>query len=117
MSGNSYPKDVIEQARKVAQAIQQIDAGFKIGDISLAALENAIGLANANQQKMLSLQAQLTDVNNEGTTVNVALWDILKRIRAGIKAAYGDDSSQYEMAGGTRMSEKKKGGRKKAVSA
>ena len=115
MPGTSYPKDVLEQAQGTAQALQQIDAGFKVGEISLAALENAIGLASVNRQKIRSLQAQLTDLTNEDTTLNAALWDTLKRIRAGIKAAYGDDSSQYEMAGGTRMSEKKKGGRKKAA--
>jgi hypothetical protein len=31
----------------------------------------------------------------------------MKRVRAGVKANYGDDSQQYEMVGGTRMSERK----------
>jgi hypothetical protein len=35
-----------------------------------------------------------------------ALWDKVKRVRKGVKANYGDDSSQYEMVGGTRTSER-----------
>ena len=116
MPGTTFPKDVIEQAQKVEQATQQINPGFKVGeDVSLAALRNAIALASANRNKITSLQAQLTDALNERVTVNTALWDMVKRIRGGVKSAYGDNSSQYEMAGGTRMSEKKKGGRKKAT--
>jgi len=116
MPGTTFPKDVIQQAQKVEQALQQINPGFKVGDdVSLAALQNAIGLADANRSKISTLQAQLTDELNKRVTVNTALWDMLKRIRGGVKSAYGDNSSQYEMVGGTRLSEKKKGGRKKAT--
>ena len=31
-----------------------------------------------------------------------SLWDHARRARMGIKVYYGDDSSQYEMVGGTR---------------
>ena len=109
---NTYPNDVIQQAQEAAQAIQQIDPAFKVGDISLTALQSALGLATANQEKISSLEAQLTDQRNERGALNTALWDTLKRLRAGIKAAYGDDSSQYEMIGGTRISEKKKAPKK-----
>ena len=36
------------------------------------------------------------------------IWDVVKRVCAGVKAIYGDDSSQYEMVGGTPMSERKR---------
>ena len=114
MSGTTFPKDVRQQAQEVEQAIQNINPSFQVGEISLAALQKAIGLVDANHSKINSLQAQLTDALNERITVNAALWDVLKRIRGGVKAVYCDDSSQYEMAGGTRISEKK-GGRKKAT--
>ena len=39
----------------------------------------------------------------------------IKRVRAGVKGIYGDDSSQYEMIGGTRMSERKPPARKPAA--
>ena len=37
------------------------------------------------------------------------MWDKVKRVRAGVKANYGDDSQQFEMIGGTRTSERKPG--------
>jgi len=49
----------------------------------------------------------LTDKRNQRDATNTALWDKVKRARNGIKANYGDDSSQYEMVGGTRASERK----------
>jgi len=35
------------------------------------------------------------------------MWDKVKRVRASVKGLYGDDSSEYEMVGGTRKSERK----------
>jgi hypothetical protein len=37
---------------------------------------------------------------------------MLVRVRGGRKAVYGRDSSQYEMVGGTRLSERKPAARK-----
>ena len=37
-----------------------------------------------------------------------ALADKLKRIRSGVKAEYGDDSTEYESVGGKRSSDRKK---------
>ena len=106
------PRDVLEQAQDALQALQQINPNFQVGDISLSALENAIGLVTSKQAQISAVEAQLTDMRNERGTLNAALWDTLKRLRSGIKAAYGDDSSQYEMIGGTRLSEKKRPVRK-----
>ena len=39
------------------------------------------------------------------------------RARMGIKVIYGDDSSQYEMVGGTRLSDRKTVARKAATTA
>ena len=39
--------------------------------------------------------------------VFVSIEDMAKRVRRGVQAIYGDDSSQYEMVGGTRLSERK----------
>ena len=45
------------------------------------------------------------------------MWDQVKRVRNGIKAVYGDNSSQYEMIGGIRKSERKRPVRKAAAPA
>jgi hypothetical protein len=56
---------------------------------------------------MNTLEVQMTNLRNQREELYRALWDKVKRVRNGIKAHYGDDSSQYEMIGGTRVSDRK----------
>jgi hypothetical protein len=35
------------------------------------------------------------------------LWDKVKRLRNGVKGTFGDDSTPYELVGGTRLSDRK----------
>ena len=63
---------------------------------------------------MTNREDQLTNLRNQRDTINQSLWDKVKRARAGVKANYGDDSSQYEMVGGTRLSERKSARRRTA---
>jgi hypothetical protein len=41
----------------------------------------------------------LRNLRNRRDATNLALWYTVKRARAGVKASFGDDSSQYEMFG------------------
>ena len=61
---------------------------------------------------MDTLGIQLTNLRNQRNDLFVSIWDKVKRVRNGVKANYGDDSSQYEMVGGTRLSERKSPTRK-----
>jgi hypothetical protein len=36
------------------------------------------------------------------------MWDTLKRVRATVKGTYGDESSEYELVGGTRLSQRRR---------
>lgn len=108
MPGTTFPNNVVEQAKAVVQAMQNINPGLQVGEISLAALQDALKQVADNQDKISSLEAQLTDLRNQRISLKAALWDVLKRLRSAVKVAYGDDSSQFEMVGGTRISEKKK---------
>ena len=53
------------------------------------------------------LETLLMDKRNQRQDVYYGTWEKVKRVRAGIKANYGDDSSEYELVGGTRLSERK----------
>ena len=77
------------------------------GTLNAAALTADITSATALQAQISNLETQLTDLRNKREALNLSLWDKVKRIRAGIKAAFGDDSSRYEMIGGTRTSDRK----------
>lgn len=53
------------------------------------------------------VETQLLDLRNKRDALNLGMWDKVKRIRSGVKSIYGDDSSQFEMVGGTRLSDRK----------
>lgn len=52
------------------------------------------------------------DANNKLLTMETALKEFIKRTLGAIGSKYGDDSSEYELAGGMRRSERKKPVRK-----
>lgn len=116
MSSKPFPSDVLTQARSVAEAWKKIDPALKIGELDPAMLMADVQQAAPIQTDIDALDAQLTDLRNQRDSLFAALWDKLKRVRAGVKGIYGDDSSQYEMIGGTRMSERKSPTRKPAAS-
>lgn len=107
-----YPTDVLEQAQSVSNAWSQINDEMSFGDLTFTALNNELAQASPIQVQIDALETQLTDLRNQRDTLFVSIWDKVKRVRNGVKANYGDDSSQYEMVGGTRLSERKSPTRK-----
>lgn len=97
----------MKQAQEALSAWNQINATLTYGALTLAALSADITDAAALESAMAKLEAQLTDMRNQRHALYLSMWDKVKRLRSGIKATYGDDSSQYEMVGGTRLSERK----------
>ncbi len=67
----------------------------------------------ATETEMLALTLQLNKLRNDRDDRSQATWQRIKRVRSSVKGAYGDDSSQYEMIGGTRMSDRQRAARKK----
>lgn len=114
MTKRPYPTDVVEQARSVLDAWQQINPEMTFGDLTLAMLTGDVQDTTPIEQQIINLETQLTNARNERDALYAAMWEKLKRVRAGVKANYGDDSSQYEMVGGTRRSERKAPARKAA---
>ena len=62
----------------------------------------------------IELHVQLQSRDFQRDAANLSLWDKVKRVRAGVKASFGNDSSQYEMVSGTRLSERKTATRRTA---
>lgn len=117
MNERNYPANVLVQAKALAAALNNIDPALQIGELNNAALEADLENTAAIQSALNNLEIQITDQRNQRDAAYGELWKKVKRLRAGVKAIYGDDSSQYEMAGGTRLSERKPRTRKKAVDA
>jgi hypothetical protein len=103
MIAKNYPSDVLEQANSVLTAINQIDNEISFGEVNHAMLTADMNQINPVMTQIMQLETQLTDVRNQRDALNQNIWDKIKRIRMGVKASFGDDSSQYEMVGGTRL--------------
>jgi hypothetical protein len=63
--------------------------------------------AGSIESQLSTLETQLTKLRNQRDAQYLALWDKVKRVRNGVKGIYGDDSTEYEMIGGTRISDRK----------
>jgi hypothetical protein len=107
MTAKQFPTDILEQAIDAQEAWGQIDEGLVYGNVSLAALVTDIAQIRTLDHTLSNLETQLTEVRNRREAVCQAAWDKVKRVRAGIKASFGDDSTQYEMIGGKRLSDRK----------
>jgi hypothetical protein len=103
----SYPPDVATQASSILEAWKQIDPALKFGTLDVAALKADIDQGKALQTEIDALDARYTALRNQRDALLGDTWDKVKRVRASVKGLYGDDSSEYEMVGGTRKSERK----------
>jgi hypothetical protein len=115
LTQRNYPLTVLTQARTVAEAIKNIDPALQIGELTNAALEADLRQSIVIQHTLSDLEIQLIEQRNRRDELYGEIWKKVKRLRAAVKGIYGDDSSEYEMAGGTRLSERKPRSRKKVV--
>jgi hypothetical protein len=107
MPGKPYPPNAFTQARSVLSAWSQIDDQLNFGVLNISTLTTVINQARDVDEQIIHLKNQLTNLRNQRDATYYSLWDAVKRVRAGIRGCFGDDSSQYEMVGGTRLSERK----------
>lgn len=107
MGKKLHYKAVLNQAKAILDAWLQIDEQLTFGPVNPGALTMDINHVRGLEEQITNLENKLTDLRNRRDDYTRSIWDKLKRVRAGVKAIYGDDSSEYEMVGGTRNSERK----------
>ena len=107
MTKSRFPTDILSQAIDTQEAWGQIDENLAFGAVNMAALVTDIARIRSLDHTLASLESQLTDVRTRREAVCQSTWDKVKRARGGVKAYFGDDSRQYEIIGGTRLSDRK----------
>ena len=115
MGKKLYPTDTLEQADSILAAWNHIDPVLAFGPLTSESFSAAITTAMTLQREIIRLQQKLVELRNERDAACIDIWSKVKRTRAGIKAIFGDDSTEYQIVGGTRLSERKKP-RRKALS-
>lgn len=107
MAKKVLPSDLLEQATNIQNAWTRIDEKLIIGGLTVATLANSIKDLHLVESNLVNLEYQLIAMRKERDDLQQYTWNQVKRVRSTIKGIYGDDSIQYQMAGGTRLSDRK----------
>jgi hypothetical protein len=108
----SSPLTIAAQAR--LDALKSLDPNLDLGyGLTLSAYQALIDTAQAKLSAYNTLLSQVDNALNALRAAEKELRPFSERLLAGVGVRYGKDSSQYEMAGGTRKSEIKRSPRKK----
>lgn len=107
---------VIELAAARIAALESIDPPIDLGpDMTLASFKALHALAHSKHDAYNALLAEADEAQNDFELHEKKLHDVSTRMLAGIGAKFGRDSSEYEMLGGRRTSERKRPVRKPAA--
>ena len=108
----------LEAAKVRANSLATVDQAMDFGNgASLAALNAANEALKTQLDSYNQRLSDLDDALNKLEKAESAVADLGTRLLAGVKVKYGPDSSEYEMAGGTRASEIKRSPRTKPAAA
>jgi len=113
MASKNTPESIIADANKIIE-LMTANPDVKMKEVTSATMKTDTTAASTVIQQINSLELQLTPLRNTRDELMAKLSENCTRARAGFKSFYGPNSSQYEQAGGTRKSERKKPARKAA---
>ena len=104
---------VLEKGKTRLAAVKSIDPVVDLGNgISVPNYEVEIDLLTTKLGAYNTALSTVDDLYNECIDQINILKDWNERVLSGVATKYGKNSSQYEMAGGVRKSERKKAGPK-----
>lgn len=107
--------DILMNAGTVID-VWDANADLKVGagatEIKKADVEADVTGLRAFDDEISALEVQLKGLVRQRRDLKTALSAKITRIKSGIRATYGPDSSQYSQAGGVRSSERKTRARK-----
>lgn len=96
-------------------AVLKANPEFSMKGITVAGVEADMAQLDTTIAQIDALEFQITPLRNQRDELLAKLNETCTRARAGVKGYFGPDSDQYELAGGTRASERRRGGRKPAT--
>ena len=106
----------LSDARKLQAILGELENSLPT-ELTAANLGDLIAAADEKVVELKRLRSQTTQIVEEKRDTFKQLNEFMKRVRAGARSAFGDDSLEYERVGGTRISERKRSGRKTEATA
>lgn len=107
MTRKYSPDAVLAGGEQIARVWAE-NSTFTLGEITLPILQGKLTALRQKRDQIETLRTQLTSLLNEINAQASELANINTRALSGYRAFYGPDSSQYEQAGGTRSSERRR---------
>lgn len=99
----------LDKARTRLAALKSIDPTLDFGDgITVAAFEAQVDLLAAKVGTYNTALSTVDDRYNDCLAQRDLVRDLHERVLTGVATKYGKKSSQYEMAGGVRKTERRK---------
>src|SRR5437870_2947771 len=111
MAGKYSFDSVIAGSEQIARVWQE-NPTFTLGEVTLTSLQSKITTLKQKREQAEALRTQLMALKNELNDATAELAGINTRALSGFRATYGPNSTQYEQAGGTRASERKRPSKK-----
>ncbi|HET9588592.1 MAG TPA: hypothetical protein VFO91_07365 [Anaerolineales bacterium] len=115
MGKKLYPSNVLKQAVQTRVAWQRIGEDVTFGSLKLEGLAAVIEGMYQMQHNVAKLEKQLIEMRHRRDDLFLSAWDQVKRVRAGVRGIYGDDSTEYELTGCTPRSKRKRARRVRVV--
>ena len=109
------PKQAANAALVAANKVEDVwskNTQFTMNDVTLEQFQTAMATCTTGDNEVETKRRELTALINQRDAANATLKNMTTRALSGIRGFFGPDSDEYELAGGTRTSERKKPVRK-----
>jgi hypothetical protein len=107
-----YPLDVVSRAQRILSAWEQIGPEVRFGIFTQDVFAADMAQADTIEEQIRRAEIELKHLRNERDALYLSLWDKVKRVYSWVRSAYGDDSTEYEMLGRKRASQRKRRSRR-----
>ena len=107
-----YPINVLSRAKRIRSAWNHIGAEVQFGILTQELFIADMARADSIEEQIRGTESELKRLRNERDALYLSLWDKVKRVYNWVKGVYGDDSTEYEMVGRKRTSQRKRRARK-----
>lgn len=97
----------IKTARSVLAGLAKFSTPLA-GELTAEKLQNMVNALQTRLDNIEGLKKQLIDEQNERDRIASDLGEMSRRIRAQVRAQFGDDSTEKELVGLKRSSERKR---------
>lgn len=106
----------LEKGNTRLAALKSIDPALDLGNnITVANYETQVDLLRTKQGTYNTTLSTIDNLYNDCLVQEMVVKDLNERVLTGVATKFGKNSSQYEMAGGVKKSERKKPTKKTKV--